>query len=172
MVDALIKTVSFVGGGFLILTMFCLATNLRAQQAAKPHDVEGCKDSPLITRLPGAIVGDCPHKDFDQVAAPVGMKDGEPLSKTLEGHVQKWKYSTQPNTSALKVFRNIETALKKSWVHYRVGEFARDDYGAQGQRLVHPGHGSRRSQQWILRADDCDGAVNPVATPRLSRLRP
>jgi len=114
MADAVIKTVSLVGGGFLVLTMFCVATNLRAQQAAKPHDVESCKDSPLIKRMPGTIVGDCPHKDFDQVAAPVGMKDGEPISKTLEGKVQKWKYSTQPDTSALTVFRNIDTALKKA----------------------------------------------------------
>ena len=114
MADAVIKTVSFVSGGFLVLTMFCVATSLRAQQTAKPHDVEGCKDSPLITRLPGTIVGDCPHKDFDQIAVPIGMKDGEALSKTLEGNVEKWKYSTQPDTSALKVFRNIETALKKA----------------------------------------------------------
>jgi hypothetical protein len=113
MADAAIKTVSFVGG-LLILTMLCVTANLRAQHEAKPHDVEGCKDSPLIARLPGTIIGDCPHKDFDHFAATVGMKDGEPVIKTLEGNVQKWKYSTQPDTSALRVFSNIEAALKQA----------------------------------------------------------
>jgi outer membrane protein OmpA-like peptidoglycan-associated protein len=96
----------------LALPVLCVTTDLRAQDDDKPHDIEGCKDSSLITRLPGTIISDCPHKDFDQFAAPIGMKDGEPVTKTLEGDVQKWDYTTLPGTSQLKVFRNIESALK------------------------------------------------------------
>ena len=102
----------FFTGVFLVVSVFCITSNLRAQDDDKPHDIEGCKDSPLITRLPGSIISDCPHKDFDQYEAPVGTKDGQPVTKTLEGDVQKWDYTTQPGTSELKVFRNIETALK------------------------------------------------------------
>jgi|SRR5690348_6144462 hypothetical protein len=45
---------------------------LAVSPALADEDAEGCKDSPLITRMPGSTLSYCEHEDFDglDVAAP------------------------------------------------------------------------------------------------------
>ena len=95
------------------LLMFCLAlsSGVRAQDTST--DAEGCKDSPLITRMPGSYIEACDHKEFDQFTAIVGVsKDQAPVERALEGDISTWTYNTRQGTTLLQVFRNIETAAK------------------------------------------------------------
>jgi outer membrane protein OmpA-like peptidoglycan-associated protein len=76
---------------------------------AQEPDAEGCKDSLMITRMPGSKINSCESKEFDQVTLPM-----EPSEKVVEGEVRTWDYGTREGVTPIQVFRNIETALKRA----------------------------------------------------------
>lgn len=91
------------------------AANLRAQDDDKPKDAEGCKDSPLITRFPGSIIHSCENKEYEQADFPLGHdKDGNELTKHVEGEYHYLDIGTREGTSEIQVFRNFQTAIKNS----------------------------------------------------------
>jgi OmpA-OmpF porin, OOP family len=73
-------------------------------------DREGCKDSPLLTRLAGCSISSCSKSDFD--AAELALKtSGDNRTKHVEGKIEKISYSCT-GKSALQVRRNTEQALR------------------------------------------------------------
>ena len=93
---------------FLLLSAILLFSfNLLAQET----DAEGCKDSPIISRMPGGAIHSCENKEFEQAKMPID-KDGN--EKTVEGEYHYWDYGTREGMSEIQVFRNFETALKKA----------------------------------------------------------
>jgi outer membrane protein OmpA-like peptidoglycan-associated protein len=76
--------------------------------AQSQEDREGCKDSPLLSRLSGCYITSCGNSDFD--AAELIMKVGGG-SKHVEGKVEKIGYDCTGKT-ALQVRRNTEQALR------------------------------------------------------------
>jgi len=93
--------------------LLLFASNSRAQDDDKPRDAEGCQDSPLITRFPGSIIHSCDNKEYEQADFPLGNdKDGNALTKHLEGDFHSWDVGTRQGTSQIQVFRNFQTALK------------------------------------------------------------
>src|SRR6266513_4420558 len=78
------------------------------------QDVEGCKDSPMITRMAGSKINSCDHKEFDQVTfgMPADAQGNE--QKVVEGEVSTWDYYTRDDMSELQVYRNMQTALKRA----------------------------------------------------------
>ena len=97
-----------------VYSMIAVPARLIAQEDA-PQDAEGCKDSPIITRMPGSTIHSCENKEYEQVKMPVGKnKDGEVTEKTLEGEFHSWDYGTREGVSEIQVFRNFETALKQA----------------------------------------------------------
>jgi len=98
----------------VVYSMIAVPARLIAQEDA-PQDVEGCKDSPIITRMPGSTIHSCENKEYEQVKMPVAKnKDGEVTEKTLEGEFHSWDYGTREGVSEIQVFRNFETALKQA----------------------------------------------------------
>jgi OmpA-OmpF porin, OOP family len=82
---------------------------------AQAQDAEGCKDSPLIQRMPGSTISTCDHKEFDSVEMPVGKNaDGDPVTKNIEGEVWSWSLNNREGLSDVQVFRNFLNALQKS----------------------------------------------------------
>jgi len=97
----------------LCCALLLFASNSRAQDDDKPRDAEGCQDSPLITRFPGSIIHSCDNKEYEQADFPLGNdKDGNALTKHLEGDFHSWDVGTRQGTSQIQVFRNFQTALK------------------------------------------------------------
>lgn len=97
-----------------VYSMIAVPARLIAQEDA-PQDAEGCKDSPIITRMPGSTIHSCENKEYEQVKMPVAKnKDGEVTEKTLEGEFHSWDYGTREGVSEIQVFRNFETALKQA----------------------------------------------------------
>lgn len=93
---------------FLLLTALLLLTfNLVAQDT----DADGCKDSAIITRMPGSIIHNCDNKEFDQAKMPID-KDGNEKAAEVKFHY--WDYGTREGVSEIQVFRNFETALKQA----------------------------------------------------------
>src|SRR5947207_8766442 len=96
----------------LVYSLIAVPARLIAQEDA-PQDAEGCKDSPIITRMPGSTIHSCENKEYEQVKMPVDNdKDGNVGEKTLEGEYHSWDYGTRDGVSEIQVFRNFETALK------------------------------------------------------------
>src|SRR5436305_13467600 len=94
-----------VSCGILVLILFWIPVTLVAQDDA-PQDAENCKDSPIITRMPGSTIHSCENKEFEQVKMPAGKNAaGEVIEKTL---------GTREGVSEIQVFRNFETALKQA----------------------------------------------------------
>jgi outer membrane protein OmpA-like peptidoglycan-associated protein len=99
----------------LCLVVCCLLTLSAGNLRAQDQDAEGCKDSAIITRMPGSTIHSCENKEFDQKAMPISKdQDGNVKEKTVEGEFHSWDYGTREGVSEIQVFRNFETALKKA----------------------------------------------------------
>ena len=97
----------------LFVILLALGQTLLPAQDA-PVDAENCKDSPLITRMPGSRINSCTHTEFDQLKVQMGVtQDGNPIEKTLEGEYWEWDYGTREGVSDLQVFRNLQNALRQ-----------------------------------------------------------
>ena len=97
----------------LVGALFCSAFNLFAQDEARA-DAEGCKDSPLVSRMPGSTINSCDNKEFQQAEMPTGKDaDGNAVTKTFEGEYHYWDMGNRSGLSQIQVFRNFENALKQ-----------------------------------------------------------
>ena len=77
-------------------------------------DAEGCKDAPMISRMAGSVIHSCENKEYEQFEFNVGTdKEGNVLTKKLEGRYQSWDYGTREGTSEIQVYRNFQNALKR-----------------------------------------------------------
>src|SRR5438270_8607739 len=82
---------------------------------AQEQDAEGCKDSPLIQRMPGSAIHTCEHKEFDSVQMPVGKDaNGDPTLKDIEGEKWSWDMGNREGLSDIQVYRNFLNALQKA----------------------------------------------------------
>jgi outer membrane protein OmpA-like peptidoglycan-associated protein len=83
-----------------------------AQEPGDP-DAEGCKDSKIMTRMPGCTIAECRAKEFESIELQTGaLKEGEPPKKTLEGAYDFTQYVCPGKLSILQIQRNAENALK------------------------------------------------------------
>src|SRR5438270_2222106 len=97
------------------VALFLFVPVLMIAQDDAPQDAEGCKDSPIVTRMPGSTIHSCENKEFEQVKVPVAKDvDGNVTEKTLEGEYHYWDYGTREGVSEIQVFRNFEAALKQA----------------------------------------------------------
>jgi OmpA-OmpF porin, OOP family len=99
----------------LLLLLAAALLALACSAAAQDADADGCKDSPLITRMPGSTIHSCDNKEYDQLTVTVGLnkEDSSNIDKVLEGELHTWDYGTRDGVSEIQVFRNFETALKQ-----------------------------------------------------------
>jgi len=96
-----------------------------AQEPGAP-DVENCKPSPLLSRMPGCQIYQCEKKDFDSYELVIN-KDAE--KKSLEGAGDQLTFACPATTSQLQLVRNAEAALKKSgYTVVFTGKHAESDY--------------------------------------------
>ncbi len=93
-------------------TLLVFSSALAAQST---EDVQGCKDSKLLTRLPGCFIASCESKDFDQAAIRNGPhKEENDSVLTLEGAVEIVTYECSGKTSPLQIVRNSAAALQRA----------------------------------------------------------
>ena len=78
-----------------------------------PEPDEGCKDSPLLTRMAGCRIIRCANREFDAMELQVGpVKDGAETMKGFEGATDNMVYVCPSRLSSLQIVRNAENALK------------------------------------------------------------
>jgi len=90
----------------LLATLPLFVLRLNAQE-----DMEGCRDSALVTRMPGSILANCDNKEYEQFDITVSGKD-DAKPKHVEGEYHSLNYNTREGVSEIQVFRNLETALR------------------------------------------------------------
>ena len=123
--------------GLALLAVSLLGPVALQGQAVKP-DKEGCKDSPLLSRLSGCHIYSCERNEWNAVEMPVG-KEGK--IQKIEGQKLRIYYECAAESySRLKVVRNAETALRQAG--YTI-EFSGDYDGD-------PALTARKGAQWIL----------------------
>lgn len=90
-----------------MLVVLLLPLSLAAQE-----DAEGCKDSPVLTRMPKCVIGECSKKEFDAfefIQDYVAEK-----KQNVEGAKETITYGCDESVSHLNIARNAEAALKKA----------------------------------------------------------
>jgi OOP family OmpA-OmpF porin len=119
----------------VLLAMFAIPAY--GQDPNEP-DEDGCKPSPLVTKMTGCRIFQCEKKDFDAYDVVVN-KAGD--TKTLEGSGDHLKFVCQASTSQLQLFRNAEAALRKSG--YTIV------FSGRHENSNHPAVIAQKGAQWI-----------------------
>lgn len=101
---------SFRRSLLIIVMVAGVAVPAWAQEPGQP-DVEGCKPSPLVSRMTGCQIYECSAKDYDAFDVVVN-KAGD--TKSLEGAIDHAKFACPATVSHLQLQRNLETALQKA----------------------------------------------------------
>jgi hypothetical protein len=102
-----------MGLKFVWSASFYFALVLSLPVTVLAADAEGCKDSPVIARVPGSTLSKCGHQEAGQAAVSV-RKGKEIVDQTLEGDYQSWGYVTRDRITDSEVFHVIEEALKQA----------------------------------------------------------
>ncbi|HVP40207.1 MAG TPA: OmpA family protein [Candidatus Saccharimonadales bacterium] len=98
--------------GRILLSIALLSVGMAANVRAQEADVEGSKDHPLLTRMPGYVISRYEDKEFD--SHTFYGKNQQELP--VEGHCTAIRYSLKPGAkepSRLQILRNYETALTR-----------------------------------------------------------
>jgi OOP family OmpA-OmpF porin len=101
----------------MLSAALCLVVAL-APAAAQKKDVEGSKDSPLVSRYPGSVIDNYVSRQFDEFNFPVSAvtPQGQPKLLHLEGKIVRIEYVNPPDRSSLEIYRNYESALKRAGI--------------------------------------------------------
>lgn len=117
----------------------CVWTGAAPAWAQEPGvDDENCKESKLLSRMPGCGIFECSSKEFDAAELVVNMK-GE--TKSLEGAVEYQKLICPAKLSPLQLARNVEAALKKAGYAVTVA--------GRVEGYDHPVVAAQKGAQWV-----------------------
>ena len=98
----------------IVALLMLSAATLMSPAFAEP-DAAGCKDHPLLTRMPGTYIYQCGAWDFDEVS--IGYRAGEEnKQERVEGKVTWLQYTAETGKnphSDLAVIRNYQNAIKR-----------------------------------------------------------
>ncbi|HSL21904.1 MAG TPA: OmpA family protein [Vicinamibacterales bacterium] len=124
-----------------LVILLMSATAPALAQAPEEGDAEGCKDSPILTRMPGCAIAECESKEFDAAEVWTGpWQEGERQMLKLEGKVEQMRYVCPEKLSLLQIQRNAEAALRKAGFTIVYGGPDYDEW---------PIVSARKGTQWI-----------------------
>src|SRR5205085_11986059 len=136
----------------MMFASIALSAILPAQNSTE--DAPGCKDSKLLSRLPGCFIQTCDSKDFDQAVIRTGLhKEENDAIKTLEGGVEIVAYECSGKTSPLQVVRNSASALQKAGYQPVFNGKDENDYFSVTMR---------KGDQWIQVSSSVGGDNNSI----------
>ncbi len=127
--------------------LLVVCTNILAQNSTE--DAQNCKDSKLLSRLPGCFIKVCDNKEFDQQAVRTGPRKKEnDAVKSLEGVVENIEYECPGRLSPLQVVQNAATALQRAG--YQSVFNGKDENEALALTM-------RKADQWIQLSSSSGG---------------
>lgn len=98
---------------FIVSSTVLVFSLIALPAAAQPKDAAGCKDHPVLSRIPDYRIEACTQKQFD--AYKFHVEKGQ--TNTVEGQFWNIRYQPPaglvPKPSTLQVLRNVENAVKQ-----------------------------------------------------------
>jgi OmpA-OmpF porin, OOP family len=100
---------------FRVLLVANLMLGVALPGTAQDQDAAGSKDPPLISRYAGSVISEYVQKEFDEYELPLSKVADGKYAKTqhLEGKITALYYTSPEGRSALEIYRNYDSALKK-----------------------------------------------------------
>jgi len=161
-----------------------LAT-LLSPRLARAADVEGSRDHPLVSRIPGSEIRQYEQAKFGQVVLPVGKATGKGKfadQVTSEGKVTRVAYRLPADRSPLEAYRQYRAALTTAgfellWSCERQSAcgnwFAQNFNGLPGEKRVFGGEAIAEKEEYYLaarlRRPEGDVVVQVLAYPTVPR---
>jgi outer membrane protein OmpA-like peptidoglycan-associated protein len=123
----------------LLFSLLAVMPAVLQAQALEP-DQEGCKDSTLLTRMPGCRIYECDVREFDSADLLTGVKNDAAVTKTVEGRKEVLTYECESKIAPLQIVRNMQAAMTKAG--YKFVYSGKDEYG-------YPAVTGQSGSQWI-----------------------
>jgi outer membrane protein OmpA-like peptidoglycan-associated protein len=152
-----------------LLAAFWIAAPAAQAQEAQP-DARGCKDSTLLSRVPGCWIEECAQKEFDSVAfyseKEIPGQIEPTKQKPVEGATAVIGYSCAANVSSLQIARNAESALQSAGYTLLVSGKITNDVGTHVPAVV-----ARKGGQWLQVVTETGGRAYILSAVREADMK-
>jgi hypothetical protein len=147
---------------------------LAVAPAARAADAEGCRDLPVLARLPGCTIHECRTRDYDEAelqSGPVGASGDFPKA-FVDGELAVVTYACPASLRLTEIARQAQAALRRAGYSFvYAGSMFYNDL---------PGFTARHGETWVqLVSEPLDARsgytvtmVRAGDTGRASRRRP
>jgi hypothetical protein len=122
---------------------FALALTILAAAPAAAGDAAGCRDLPVLQRLPGCTIRECRTRDYDEAELQSGPVDGTgDFPRTLvDGEVGTVTYACPASTSLAEIAHQAQASLRRAgYAFVYTGSMLYNDL---------PGFTARRGATWV-----------------------
>ena len=122
------------------LALLAVAAGARG---ADPADAEGCRDLPVLQRLPGCTIRECRTRDYDEAELQSGPVDasGDFPKSLVDGQLGEVTYACPASLKLADIARQAQSALRRSgYTFVYAGSMLHNDL---------PGFTARRGTTWI-----------------------
>jgi OOP family OmpA-OmpF porin len=144
-----------------------LAAPVIAQDAHE--DAAGCKDSSVLSRIPGCWIEACVAKDFDSLDIFRETEKPDVFDVTkgtpVEGQTMVIEYSCPTSVSALQIARNAERALTTAGYSLVMSGKVINNVGSHVPAVV-----ARKGGQWVQVLTDTDGRAYLMSAVKESEM--
>jgi OOP family OmpA-OmpF porin len=144
-----------------------LAAPTTAQDA--PADAAGCKDSSVLSRIPGCWIEACVAKDFDSLDIFRDTEKPDVFDVTkgmpVEGQTMVIEYSCPTSVSALQIARNAERALRTAGYSLIMSGKVTNNVGSHVPAVV-----AKKGGQWIQVLTDTGGRAYLMSAVKESEV--
>jgi OOP family OmpA-OmpF porin len=144
-----------------------LAAPAPAQEAA---DAKGCKDSALLSRVPGCWIEECANREFDSVDIYRQAEKQDEFEVTkgqpVEGATAVIEYSCASTVSPLQIARNAEGALRTAGYTVVVSGKITNDVGNHVPTVV-----ASKGGQWVQVVTDTGGRAYIMSAVREAGMK-
>jgi hypothetical protein len=116
---------------------------LLAASSAAAGDAEGCRDLPVLQRLPGCSIRECRTRDFDEAELQAGPVDssGDFPKKLVEGELAVVTYACPAALRLEAIAKQAQAALRRAgYTFVYTGSMLHSDL---------PGFTARRGSTWV-----------------------
>ncbi len=145
-----------------------LAPPAPAQEAAA--DAKGCKDSTLLSRVPGCWIEECANKEFDSMDIYREAEKPDEFEvtkgKPVEGATTVIEYSCAANVSPLQIARNAEGALRTAGYTVVVSGKITNNVGSHVPAVV-----ASKGGQWVQVVTDTGGRAYIMSAVREAGMK-
>jgi OOP family OmpA-OmpF porin len=144
-----------------------VAAPVTAQDA--PADAAGCKDSSVLSRIPGCWIEACVAKDFDSLEIFRDTEKPDVFDVTkgtpVEGQTMVIEYSCPTSVSALQIARNAERALRTAGYSLIMSGNVTNNVGSHVPAVV-----AKQGGQWVQVLTDTGGRAYLMSAVKESEV--